>query len=204
MAKARSAPVRNREATRNAILEATSQLVSERGVDGFTISEVALRGKVNRALIYHYFHDRERLIFETIRYIINRYDSVPTSATSDAFSRGLQFHIDHPEIARFILHLLLTGRPLPALSSRITTAIEQLERMKAAAAPDSPLDPAMGIIAGWLIQLTWSFARQEVARHLGITAEEADGRMLRHLRAATDLMIAGLGGQVRQPAAPAS
>src|SRR3990172_12555243 len=121
------ASARKREATCNAILGATSQLIAEKGVDGFTMSEVATRGKVNRALIYHYYHDRDNLIFETVRHIANRYDEI-RSTRGDDIEQNLRMHIEHPEIGRFFFHLMLTGKPLPRLSRRLASAIEELEK----------------------------------------------------------------------------
>ncbi len=173
---------RNREATRNAILEATSQLIAERGVDGFAISEVAQRGQINRALIYHYFKNRDNLIFETIRHITYRYEAVAEGSGTDPLERSIRMHIRHPEIARFFFQLFLTDRPIPRLSGRITSAIEALQQLKLKHAPDTPFDPAIGVLCGWLVQLSWSFARNEIARLLDVSVEEADERFIRHLR----------------------
>lgn len=185
-----AAPARNREATRGAILEATSQLIAEKGVDGFSISEVAERGKINRALVYHYFHSRDNLVFETIRFIVQRYESVNQGAGTDSIERSMRMHIEHPEIARFFFHLFLNGQPIPRLSSRLTLTIDALQKLKLANAPDSPFEPALSVLAGWLVQLSWSFARTEIARQLEMDVEEADERMINHLRASSELIRA--------------
>ncbi len=179
------APISKRDVTRNAILDATSQLVAEKGVDGFTMTDVAERGRVNRALIYHYFHDRDTLLFETIRYIVVRYNEIAAAPGGDPVERDLRMHIDHPEIGRFLFHLMLTGKPIPRLSSRITTAIEDLERLKAAMRPDSSIDPTFSIMTGWLVQLAWSCARDEIARLLDLPVEEADRRFIANVRSAS-------------------
>ncbi len=177
-----SASARKREATCDGILDAASQLIAEKGVDGFTMSGVAERGKVNRALIYHYYHDRDNLIFETIRHIVRRYDNVTPAGGGDALEQSIRMHIEHPGIARFFFHLLLTGKPLPRLSQRLLNTITELEKLKAEHAPNSRFDPAMGVIGGWLVQLSWSFARDEIARQLGVSVQEADERLIAHLR----------------------
>jgi AcrR family transcriptional regulator len=195
-----SALARKREATCNAILDATGQLVAEKGVAGFTMSEVAARGKVNRALIYHYYHDRDNLIFETIRHIVNRYDEIGSARGEDLIEQNIRMHIEHPEIARFFFHLMLTGKPLPKLSRRITSAIEELEKLKAATAPGSSLDPTFAIIIGWLIQLAWSCSREEIARLLEFSVEEADGRFIDGVRRSSRL----IRGQVARGGAHAN
>ena len=183
-------PARNRDATRNAILEAAGQLIAEKGVDGFSMSEVAQRGNINRALIYHYFQNRDNLVFETIRFIVQRHESMNEGA--DAPERNFRMHIEHPEIARFLFHLMLNGHPIPRLSSRLLAAIKALEAVKEAQGPESTLDPTFAVITGWLVQISWSFARNEVARQFGITVEEADERVISQMRGMARLANRGL------------
>lgn len=187
-----AAPARNRETTRNAILGATSQLIAEKGVDGFSISEVAQRGKINRALIYHYFQTRDNLVFETIRYIVQRYEAVNEGAGTDALERSIRMHIEHPEIARFFFHLMLNGQPIPRLSSRLLDAIKTLEAAKEAQGPESTLDPTFAVITAWLVQISWSFARNEIGRQFDITVEEADERVISQMRGMARLANRGL------------
>jgi AcrR family transcriptional regulator len=194
------ASAHKREATCNDILDATSQLIAEKGVAGFTMSEVAARGKVNRALIYHYYHDRDNLIFETIRHIVYRYDEIRSVPGEDLLEQNIRMHIEHPEIARFIIHLMLTGKPLPRLSRRIVSAIEELEQLKAAAAPGSTLDPTFAIIVGWLIQLAWSCGREEIARLLGLSLADADRRFIDGVRRSSQF----IRGQVARSGAQAT
>jgi AcrR family transcriptional regulator len=195
-----AAPGRNREATRNAILEATSQLIAEKGVDGFTMSEVAARGRINRALIYHYFQNRDNLVFETIRHIVRLYEAVSEGSGADPLERSIRLHIEHPEIARFLLQMMLSGRPIPRLSSRLLDAIKELEELKAAAAPGSSFDPTFAIIIGWLIQLSWSCGREEIARLLGLSVAEADRRLIDGVRRSSQL----IRGQVARSGAHAT
>jgi AcrR family transcriptional regulator len=194
------ASTRKREATCNAILDATSQLIAEKGVAGFTMSEVAARGKVNRALIYHYYHDRDNLIFETIRHIVNRYDEIRSARGEDSIEQDIRMHIEHPEIARFFFHLMLTGKPLPKLSRRIASAIGELEHLKAAGSPGSTFDPTFAIITAWLIQLAWSCSREEIARLLGLPVEETDRRFIGGVRRSSQL----IRGQVARGGAQAT
>ena len=183
-----AAPARNRNATRNAILEATSQLIDEKGVDGFSMSEVGTRGKINRALIYHHFQNRDNLVFETIRFIVQRYETLSVGSGTDPLERSARMHIEHPEISRFLFHLLLNGQPIPRLSSRLLNGIRDLEAMKQAADPSLPLDATFAVITAWLIQISWSIAREEIARQFGLSVEEADERLVAQMRRGADLM----------------
>jgi AcrR family transcriptional regulator len=47
---------------RRALLDATMELVRERGIDGFTLREVARRAGVSHAAPYHHFPDRAALV----------------------------------------------------------------------------------------------------------------------------------------------
>lgn len=172
---------RRREQTRDAILSATSQLIAERGADGFTISEVGQRSGINRALIYHYFKDRDNLVFEAIRHIASHYEPVRPEMGPAAAEQAVRMHIEHPEIGRFFYQMLLSGRPLPSLSQRVFNAIDDLERFRRERAPESSFDPAFAVIGATLVQMAWGFARDEIARHLGIPVEEADRRFIAQL-----------------------
>ena len=181
MAEPAAAISRRREQTCNAILEAASRLIADKGTDGFTISEVAVRSGVNRALIYHYFKDRDNLVLEAIRHIVHRYEQVRPPFGLDAAERMVRMHIEHPEIGRFFYQMLLSGRPLPGLSQHVFNAIEDLERLRSERAPGSRFDPTFAVISATLVQLAWGFARDEIARHLGVTVEEADERFIAQL-----------------------
>ena len=197
--KGAAAPTRNREATRNAILEATSQLISEKGVDGFAMSEVAERGRINRALIYHYFQNRGNLVFETIRYIVQRYEAMNEDSGEDPLERSIRLHIEHPEISRFFFHLLLNGQPIPRLSSKLMDRIRMLEKMKAQSGGKLDLDPVFTVVSGWLVTISWSFARDEIARQFGLSVEEADRRLIGQLRLSADMLGRSGVGLVSEP-----
>lgn len=189
MASSPSTSARKREATCNAILEATGALIAEKGIDGFTISEVARRGKINRALIYHYFQNRDNLVVQAIDHIIRRSEEGEASVDADSVERSVRMYIQHPEVARFFFQLLLTGRPLLRLGERITDTIAAVEQYKREQAPDSSHDIAFGLLVLVLAQMAWPFSREEFARLLGVSVEEADERFIAQLRWATDLAV---------------
>ena len=191
-------PTRNSKATRTTILDATGELIAEKGLDGFTISEIGRRGSVNRSLIYHYFKNRENLIVETIGHIMGRYEDVDPGGGGDAIERNLRMHIDHPEIARAIYHMLLDENRLPALWPRLQSAIQALEKMRRQG--DSSFDPTFMAILISLPQLSWAFSRREFARMLGMTVDEADKRFIASMRWMTELALASMTGPGDEPA----
>ena len=175
-------PTRNREATRTAILDATGELIAEKGLDGFTISEIARRGSVNRSLIYHYFKNRHALIVHAVDRIITRNEGGQADLSVEAVERSLRMHIDHPEVARVFFQFLLTGRPLLRMGERITDTIRMLETAQQELAPDSTYDAALPFIILVLAQMSWPFSREEMAGLLGVDVEEADERFVAAIR----------------------
>jgi AcrR family transcriptional regulator len=179
-----SAFARKREASCNAILTATGQIIAEKGVDGFTISEIAQRAKINRALIYHYFRNRDNLVFEAINFVFSRYEPFEPEAGAEGLERSVRMHIEHPEVSRFFIQMLLKGSPLPALGERMTSAVEALERFKREDPSQAAIDPTFLVIVFVLAQISWAFARQEIARLLEISVDEADERFIAQLQRA--------------------
>ena len=194
---ASSTSARKRETTRNAILNATGALVAEKGIDGFTISEVAQRGQINRALIYHYFQNRDNLIVQAIDHIIRRSEEGEADVSANSVERSVRMYMQHPEVARFFFQLLLTGRPLLRLGERVTDTIAALEQYQREHAPDSSYDLAFGILVLVIAQMAWPFSREEFARLLGVSIEEADERFIAQLRWATDLAITSMHSQTK-------
>ena len=180
---------RNREATRAAILDATGELIAEKGLDGFTISEIARRSSVNRSLIYHYFNNRDDLIVHAVDRIITRNEDGQTDLSAESVEQSLRMHIEHPEVARVFFQFLLTGRPLLRLGERITDTIDVLKNAQHQSAPDSTYDAAFPFIILVLAQMSWPFSRAEMAGLLGMDVEEADERFIAAIRWATELSI---------------
>jgi hypothetical protein len=83
---------------------------------------------------------------------------------------------------------MLTGKQLPRLNRRLAAAIRDLEALKAANAPDSTFDPTFAILTGWLVQLAWGCAREEIARLLGLSVDEADRRFIANVQRSSNLV----------------
>ncbi len=189
MTAQQTAFARKRHATTTAILDATSAIIAESGVESFTMSQVADRAKINRSLIYHYFHDRENLVLQAIRHIVHQYEEIRPNLGPEALEQNARMHIEHPEIGRFFFQLFLTGREMPPFAMRMSEAMADLRKFKAESAPNADFDPDITVVIAWLSQLSWSFSRKEIARHLGISVEEADARFIANLRRASRMAI---------------
>ncbi len=182
MAVTRTQLRRKGATTATAILDATSEIIAEEGVDGFTISDVGRRARVNRALIYHYFGDRQNLVFESIRHIVNKYEQVRPALGADALERDILMHIEHPELARFFFQLILKGQPFPQMSQRLSAAINDIQDYIRQHALGRRFDTEVAVLTSWLTQLAWSCARREVARYLNVSPKDADARFIAYMR----------------------
>jgi len=192
----KSRPGKRRAATTSAILLVTGELIAEKGVDGFTLSEVSRRSGINRALIYHYFQNRDNLIVQAIDDIISRNDGGGTELNADAVENSLRIHIAHPEISRVFFQLLLNKRPLLRLGGRLTDTIEAIKRYEREHDVEMPGDITFALIFLVMAQLSWPLGREAIAELLGMSPEEADERFINTARWATDLAMSSI-----QPAA---
>ena len=193
----------NRAATCDAILEATGAIIVEKGLDGFTISEIARRADVNRALIYHYYQDRENLITHAINRLMDRYDTQETSLSGEAAARSARRYIEHPEIGRLVFQLLLSGRPLLRVGERLREVIANVELLMGQQFPDTDKedDPSFSVLILAASCFAWSFARVEMAGIVGLSVEEADERFVRAISRMSDLGLQAIQEHVQQNAA---
>ncbi len=197
MAGPASAFTRKREAACGAILDACGAIIAERGVEGFTISEVARRAQINRALVYHYFKTRDNLIVHAINHVLDGEADEPTYGV-DALERNIRLNIAHPETAKLFFQMLLQERPFPGLGPAVARTIEVVTRYKQEHVPHSPLDPAFSVLAAGLTLLAWAFSRKEVARLLEIPVEEADERFIGHMKYMGRLVGAAIEAEGRE------
>lgn len=77
MARTRSATF---DRQRDALLAAGAQLFAERGYPGASIAEVAARCGVSKALLYHYYRDKEHLLFDIAERYVDRLAHLCTEA----------------------------------------------------------------------------------------------------------------------------
>ena len=172
---------RGREATCAAILDATGEIISEIGITGFTISQVARRAGINRSLIYHYYQNRDNLVAHAIDRIMSRYDTPESTLSGDAVARSARMYIEHPEIGRFIFQILLSGGPLLRLGERLADTLAHVESLRRQQTPAARADFPFSMIVIGLSQMAWSFSRKELANVLSISVEEADERFVHEM-----------------------
>ncbi|GAK60069.1 transcriptional regulator, TetR family [Candidatus Vecturithrix granuli] len=97
-----------------AILEATMELVAEQGFDHTPTSQIAEKAKVGIGTIYRYFKDKDELIHEVFRYILEREnldtfkDFHPESPIRQQYiqycTRLIDYSLQHLQEFKFIQH----------------------------------------------------------------------------------------------------
>lgn len=168
---------RSRQATEAALLDSTAELVAAVGVNGFTLSDVAKRAGVNRALIYHYFDDRPTLIARATERVVERSMQQRASSGLLPLEQVMAAFIQYPLLPRVFLRFLIGSDPWPQpIRDRFRFVAEQAEqaRQRAGASFDAEMAVAVATVAG----MTWTCAREGYAAFLGISTEEADRRFL--------------------------
>jgi AcrR family transcriptional regulator len=114
---------RDPQSTREAILEAARQQLSQDGKEGVSVAQVAQRAGVNRGTAYQHFQTREQLIEATAAWVSDKlYRSVfgdPAVAAEPPLDSGniravtehlAEFAMENPEIGRVWLFELLSSR----------------------------------------------------------------------------------------------
>lgn len=111
----RSRKTRDPVVTRNLILEAAQKVISQRGPEAFTMSEVARQAGVNRVTLYQHFRTREHLAGAAIARVSDRLSLMLENEAppGELIGHMLDFLAEHPEMARLWVYGILSDVPLP-------------------------------------------------------------------------------------------
>jgi AcrR family transcriptional regulator len=103
------------ERTRRRILQAARGLIAEWGPEGLSVSAVARAAEINRTTAYQHFRTRDDLVRavtdELFREVAARIAEPRPLAERIEYLVG--YFLEHPEIARLALHLVLSEDPFP-------------------------------------------------------------------------------------------
>jgi len=116
---------RDPDSTREAILEAASQLLAKNGPEGLSVSQVAQLAKVNRGTAYQHFQTREQLLQATTAWVSEKLsravfgdpdqDPDPAHSMMDAHQVADElalFAMENPELGRvWLFEVLSSSRP---------------------------------------------------------------------------------------------
>jgi AcrR family transcriptional regulator len=173
---------RDSRVTYEAILDAAEGLMSERGPEGLTVSEVAHRAGVNRTTAYQHFRTREQVVHAVIGRLSADVRRVLEADLSlgDRIDHMVKLHLDRPEIARLWLFQMLSDIALPEDESWQRF----LEGMRALAASERTEDGIDAEMLGCILlgaTLVWSLlARRGPGGAVG--AGQATERFTRELK----------------------
>jgi AcrR family transcriptional regulator len=106
---------RDYEDNRRRILAAARLILAERGAEALTVSEVAQRAGINRSTAYQHFRTRDALAAAVMAEVAEELTGklVETEALWGQVDEMSLFFVDHPELARLMVHQLLSESPLP-------------------------------------------------------------------------------------------
>jgi AcrR family transcriptional regulator len=131
------------ERTRRRILEAARRLMVERGPESLTVSAVAHAAEINRTTAYQHFRTRDELVEAVTKELIEEVgarlaEPLPIAERIDVLAL---YFVDHPEIARLVLHLLLTESPIPREAWSLFA--QEMRHLTATAGSPPDVDPEM-------------------------------------------------------------
>lgn len=125
---------------RRVLLEAARQLAEERGIDGFTLREVARRAGVSHAAPYHHFTDKtallEALAIETYKRLAQTLQEACQRKGGNALDRlgaigiaYVEFAVEHPAEFRLLTRFEVCPPPSDCLVGQLmgTFALPPLE-----------------------------------------------------------------------------
>lgn len=109
--------------TRERILAATRQLLSEGGVEAVTLKAITSLADVGVGSFYNLFDSKEAAVFEVIREALDAVDPDPAGAGTDSLQDLVEafivFMTNPSAIARIYLQLATLGLTDPTLAARV-------------------------------------------------------------------------------------
>jgi AcrR family transcriptional regulator len=143
--KSKQKRVRNPAATRAKLLQATIELVTEKGAEALSLKEAARRANVSRGVAYLHFDDREQLLNEARNWISERLQDglrdVPGNASLyDRTFHGTKLVLDHPEASKLMMTSALSGADLDRKHPLYKLTLSSLEKLRDAGKVRSDVD----------------------------------------------------------------
>lgn len=185
---------RDPQSTREAILEAARQQLSQDGKEGVSVAQVAQRAGVNRGTAYQHFQTREQLIEATAAWVSDKlYRSVfgdpavareqPVESVSIAgiTEHLAEFAMENPEIGRVWLFELLSSRR-PANDPFWQQYLSNLERFAKTNLAQPGIDAevvSVLLLAGAFLWPVWARAHARSAKERQQMAKRFTREVLR-------------------------
>lgn len=109
--------IRNPVVTRAKLLQATIELVTEKGAAALSLKEAARRAKVSRGVAYMHFEDRDQLLNEAKTWIAEELQNGVKRFDKNASLHDRTFHttklvLSHPEASKLMITAAMAGTDL--------------------------------------------------------------------------------------------
>jgi AcrR family transcriptional regulator len=147
--------IRNPKQTRVKLLQATIDLVAEKGADALSVKEAARVANVSRGVAYQHFEDRDHLLREAKAWLSERLlDSITGELTPESMEdrvyRSARLVLNNRDACRLLIADAMAGKDLlldHPLYRLLTDALEQF-RTSGNARPDMDLGILSSILFG--------------------------------------------------------
>jgi AcrR family transcriptional regulator len=155
ISKSKKKRTRNPVATRAKLLQATIELVSEKGAAALSLKEAASRAKVSRGVAYMHFDDREQLLNEAKTWISEGLQEGVTRFEEGTSLHDRTFHttkivLTHPEASKLMITSAMAGTDLDRGHPLYKLVMKMLMELKASgrARPDIDVEIMTYIMFG--------------------------------------------------------
>ena len=178
-APSRAREKRDPEATRHALVAAGASLFGEKGFDGVSIEDVALRAGVNKALISYHFQGKRGLYAAILAAAFEGLASRLAAAEAEAESAVAALHAvievfgrfrgEHPELPGLFMREVLSTGVEPAAAPHLVSIIGTMRRIAARGAregsfrPVNPLLLHFALVGSLVFYSATERARKEAA-----------------------------------------
>jgi len=146
---------RNPEQTRAKLLQATVDLVAEKGPDALSLKEAARVANVSRGVAYQHFDDREHLLREAKAWLLDRFaesmmGELDPATMEDRVYRVARLVLSHREASRMLIADAMAGKALGKDHPLYRLLIDSLEQFRASgnARQDMDLEILSSILVG--------------------------------------------------------
>jgi AcrR family transcriptional regulator len=144
----RKTRIRNPEQTRAKLLQATIDLLADKGADALSLKEVAHVAKVSRGVAYQHFKDRDHLLREAKSWLSDRLlESLIATNDPDSMEESVynvtRMILKNREATRVLIADALAGKALRPDQPLYKLTFVSLEHMKASGRARQDIDVEM-------------------------------------------------------------
>jgi AcrR family transcriptional regulator len=134
--KIKTKRIRNPVVTRAKLLQATIELVSEKGAAALSLKEAANRANVSRGVAYLHFEDREQLLQEAKTWISEGLQTGVTQFNENTSLHDRTFHttkivLNHPEASKLLIDAAMAGTDLDRGNPLYKLVLNLIKELKA-------------------------------------------------------------------------